>query len=398
MTVPAHHVVHLGPLTLTATPVPRAVRIVTWIFIAWYVAMEVLFQFIDAPEGGTAGWDVVVQVATLFLFAGLITLHPIFGTLVFLAVLLGGAALWAPHFMDLELALAAYLVGLSAHLALGLLVASGFVVWFLLVGLIHGGWPPTGTVQLIAVLIAAALGLATRALRARLRASAERAAAQRAQEEQAQAEIRRGIAADLHDVVGHGLTVVAMHAAVLSTSRDADAARETRGVIREATAQARVDLQHMVTELASAPDDGVMAPDSGGLSAVLSVDEMLERYASRLRSAGFDTEATADVETTVPSSLMPTVHRLIQEGSTNVLKHAQPPARVHLAVTVTPDAVTVTVRNTLHARAAEEKMPASGFGITGLEERVRVFGGDLEIGPQGVDWVLDAHIPFRRTP
>lgn len=118
----------------------------------------------------------------------------------------------------------------------------------------------------------------------------------------------------------------------------------------------------------------------------------LEGLVSRMRDAGLDVELAIEGERrALPAALEVSAFRVVQEGPTNALKHAGP-ARVCAVVRYGADQLEVDV-------ADEGKGSANGSGgrrgLAGLRERVGVFGGRLEAGPQpGGGWKLRATFPL----
>jgi signal transduction histidine kinase len=84
-----------------------------------------------------------------------------------------------------------------------------------------------------------------------------------------------------------------------------------------------------------------------------------------------------------------TVLRLVQEGLTNVLKHAGPGVPAQLAITAA-DGVRVEITNDTSAAVAS----GNGYGLVGLDERVALVGGTFEAGPMPDGWRLLARLPM----
>jgi signal transduction histidine kinase len=202
--------------------------------------------------------------------------------------------------------------------------------------------------------------------------------------EQAQMEAREAVAREMHDVLGHRLSLLSVHAGALEYRPDApaeDVARAAR-VIRESAHQALQDLREVI---------GVLRAPVGELPqpTVADVPELV----AESRRAGMDVDLRHDVPGAVPDTVGRTAYRVVQEALTNARKHA-PGAAV--TVTVAGSAgrgLTVEVDNA--APADVHPAPAPGQGLTGLAERVGLAGGRLEHGPTDAGgWRVTAWLPW----
>ena len=184
---------------------------------------------------------------------------------------------------------------------------------------------------------------------------------------------RLRIAGELHDVVTHTLSAVAVQAAVARHRLD-DASGIAAGalsIVEDASRSAMDDLRRML---------GILRDDSdlerASLSPTPGIAE-LEVLASAHRAAHGPVELTVDAAVgAVPGSVQLTAFRLVQEALTNVRKHA-PGAPARVCVGVEGDWVLVDVENDGLPAAAT----TGGFGLQGMRERVALFGGTLDAGP-----------------
>jgi signal transduction histidine kinase len=187
------------------------------------------------------------------------------------------------------------------------------------------------------------------------------------------AEERARIARELHDVVSHGLSGMVFEAAGAERvlERDPERAREALHSIRTAGTDAAAELHRLLGMMRSAPADG--SPDA--LPTLAGVDELVERARRSGVEVSFATDGQLDA---LPAGLQLAAYRIVQEGLTNVLKHA-PGASARVALRQLPGRLEVEVVDSGAARAA----PTSplGHGLVGMRERVAVYGGELETGP-----------------
>jgi signal transduction histidine kinase len=216
-------------------------------------------------------------------------------------------------------------------------------------------------------------------------ALAARSAALERQAEQAAAAERARIARELHDIVAHHLSVVVLHAAGARAAGGADP--QTLAEIEESGRQALTETRRLFGVLREPGAEVGRAPQPG-------IGE-LPALAGRLRAAGLEVSLSIDGDhTTLPSAVNVSAYRIVQEALTNVLKHAGP-ARAEVTVGCADSAVTIEVtddgRGNLAPLTGEV---GGGQGLTGMRERVEVFGGELQAGPRpGGGFTVRARLP-----
>ncbi|WP_166843923.1 sensor histidine kinase [Isoptericola sp. BMS4] len=220
-----------------------------------------------------------------------------------------------------------------------------------------------------AVALGAAVRLAREArartdeVRALTAAEEAHAAAERLQAE------RLRIARDLHDTLGHTLSVVSLHAGVAAEAvgRDDDAARGALDQVRAAASGTLDELRATVRILrADVAGSGPAGPRGAtGLSGI----DALVRPA---REAGLDVDVALDVPDGLPAAVDAAAFRVVQESLTNVLRHAGA-RRARVSAGVAGDRLHVSVSDDGRGSAGA---PA-GAGIAGMRERVGLLGGTL---------------------
>jgi signal transduction histidine kinase len=226
------------------------------------------------------------------------------------------------------------------------------------------------------------------ARRANLRRRAE--AIEREVAEQLQAE-RLRIANDLHDIVAHSLSAIAVQSGMAAHvfERDPAAAREALGAINLAGRRALDELRTLLGVLRS-PETVPLRPvpvDPDGLHEVVA------------GAAGDATRVSIDVEGDYPDdvaeSTIVTVHRIVHESLVNVVRHAgEVPARVALAHGA--DGVRVLVSNEA-PRERPEPVPSTGVGIVAMRERAELLGGWVRAGATAAGgFAVEAFVPYRQ--
>jgi signal transduction histidine kinase len=227
----------------------------------------------------------------------------------------------------------------------------------------------------VAVCVAAAgIGDAVRQRRAHqidLLAAAEarsEAAALRAVTEE-----RLRIARELHDVVAHSMSLIAVQAGVGAhlLRRDPDAAGQALAVIAETSRNALTQTRSVVGLLRGGDD---AQPSLPGLVS-------LEALVQGVREAGLEVDLRREgPERELPPTVDLAAYRVVQETLTNAVKHA-PHLPVMVRITYAPTELLVVVDAVGTGVAAEVTTTEPGFGLIGLRERARAVGGTLDAGP-----------------
>ncbi|TDD21852.1 two-component sensor histidine kinase [Kribbella turkmenica] len=192
---------------------------------------------------------------------------------------------------------------------------------------------------------------------------------------------RSRIAQDMHDSVGHELSLIALRAAALELDPSLPAEhRRAASELREMAGTATDRLGDIIGVLRDA--DAPLVPRDEGVPA------LVDRAAASGLSVRLVQEGDAELSPMVDRA----VHRVVQESLTNASKHA-PGASVTVTVTSGPDDVRVRIVDTGAARAVPSSVPSSGRGLDGLRERVRLVGGTLTAGPHKDGFEVVATMP-----
>ncbi|MFC5185421.1 sensor histidine kinase [Actinomadura harenae] len=205
------------------------------------------------------------------------------------------------------------------------------------------------------------------------------AAHAREAEQRAATEERLRIARELHDVVGHHLSLISVQSAAAlrrytkDRRRGEETAEESLAAIRATGTEAMRELRAMLGVLRQDGEDAPTAP--------ARVLDRVGELADRARSAGLDVRADVSGPGRPPAEVELAAFRIVQEALTNVVKHARA-STADVRVDRAPGAVTIEVTDDGHGHAtAGTPDGASGSGIGGMRERARALGGELEAGP-----------------
>ncbi|MFC0530763.1 sensor histidine kinase [Phytohabitans kaempferiae] len=299
-----------------------------------------------------------------------------------------GFAAWAqeprgPYFLASIFALFAA-IDAGKRAASWALVAAGYVAF---AGVTRPDW---GRAAVIAAVVAVALLLAeaNRVRRQQFaevaKYRAEQARARAEQEKRQASEERLRIARELHDVLGHHLSLINVQAGVglhLMDTRP-EQAREALSAIKSASAEALREVRSVL---------GVLRPEEE--AAPRAPAPSLARLDDLTADAGLPVRTAVEGEPRpLPAEVDRAAYRIVQEALTNVRRHAGPEAAAVVTIGYGEGAVTVRVAdNGVGGQAA----PEAGNGIAGMRARAAALGGELAAGPgDGGGFTVAATLPL----
>nr|WP_184948756.1 histidine kinase [Planomonospora venezuelensis] len=300
----------------------------------------------------------------------------------------------------------------TLHLGIGAVVAGAtlalvpFVLWLCLLPLFgdpagmlgvtfEAGWatawgPPAGMVTLVLLVYGAA---GAGAVLARLAPAllgpspADRLAA--LEEHARRLASRNRLARELHDSVGHALSVVTVQAGAAGRllDRDPEAARTALAAIEESARAALEDLDQVLGVLRRETGREEGGDRSGAEEGGHGPARTLADLPELVRATGASAEVTGDLGT-VPALVSREAYRIVQESLTNAVRHGAPPVR--LAAAVRDDRLELQVRNPVGDRPG----PGGGRGVAGMRERVTLLGGRIDAGASGGEWLVTVRLPL----
>ncbi|MFK0209575.1 sensor histidine kinase [Streptomyces sp. NPDC090298] len=285
---------------------------------------------------------------------------------------------------------AAYLQMLPLfHIALGrppraLLWALALIAPPLVTGAVRfpsESWDQRVVPALWAYAIVALLGIALRARRdertheVRLAATAE----------------RTRIAREMHDIIGHNLSVITSLAdgGRYAAPKNPERAAQALDAIGTTSRQALAELRRLLSVLHEDDETAARTPQPTLTD--------LEPLIAGVRRAGLPVHADLPPEAPALSAgAQLTVHRVLQEALTNTLKHAGPDATATVRLSYGPGALELLVTDT----GTPSRAPARGHGLTGMRERAARYDGTLDTGPlpTGDGWRVRLRIPLEESP
>ncbi|MGW2566054.1 sensor histidine kinase [Streptomyces sp. NPDC001537] len=242
---------------------------------------------------------------------------------------------------------------------------------------------------------ALALGLMVRIRRAQLAGLRERAARLEIERDQrsrlATATERTRVAREMHDIVGHNLSVIITlaDAGAYATDTAPERGKEALQLIGDTGRQALGELRRVLGVLREAADGPQPGPELSPQPGIADIDALC----AKVRAAGLEVvyRTSGDVDA-LDSGVQLTAYRIVQEALTNTLKHADADTRVHLAIIETDTRLTIRVQDT--GPATPQGPHEEGHGLVGMRERAALYGGTVSAGPAGgggwsVEAVLD---------
>lgn len=247
------------------------------------------------------------------------------------------------------------------------------------------------------VTAAAALGIAVRIRRAQLVNLRERAARLEVERDQrsrlATATERTRVAREMHDIVGHNLSVIISLAdgGAYAAEASPERSREALRLVGESGRQALGELRRMLGVLREQPE----APELHPQPRIADI----EALCGRLRAAGPEVGYRSGGELeALDRGVQLMAYRIVQEALTNALKHAGPGTRVDVTLAVEGAQLRIRVQDTGRPDG-RRPAPGEGHGLTGMRERAALYGGTLTAGPApGGGWTVRAVLDVTPLP
>jgi signal transduction histidine kinase len=247
---------------------------------------------------------------------------------------------------------------------------------------------------------AVALGFAMRIRRDQLAALRDRAVRLEIERDQrsklAAATERTRVAREMHDILGHSLSVIVSLADGGAYAADVapERSKEALQLIGDTGRRSLAELRRMLGVLREQSDEPNLRPQP----TIADLDPLCQR----VREAGprVDYQSTGDLDA-LDRGVQLTTFRIVQEALTNTLKHAGPHTRVHLTLRIDGARLRIQVRDTGPPDAADR--PAhpgeSGHGLIGMQERAALYGGTITVGPTlGGGWNVAADLDLTPLP
>ena len=202
------------------------------------------------------------------------------------------------------------------------------------------------------------------------------------------AEERTRIARELHDVVAHAVSVMVLQVGAVRhrlPAADGEDAEALRGV-EQTGRSALTEMRRLLGALRRSDEEAELGPQPGL--------ERLDTLVDEVRRAGLPVRLRIDgTPVPLPGAIDLSAYRVVQEGLTNALKHARAGA-ADVVIRYEPDDLEIEVRDDGDGTGAGLGV-SGGYGLVGLRERVRIYGGEMTAGPvDGRGFLLSARLPL----
>ena len=200
---------------------------------------------------------------------------------------------------------------------------------------------------------------------------------------------RNRLARELHDSVGHALSIVTVQAGAAGRVLDDDPA-----FVREALTNIETSARHGLRDLDHVL--GLLREDGAASRAPTPTLADLQRLVESSRSAGIEitAELTGEIDE-VPQAVSREAYRIVQESLTNAARHAGR-APVSLSLNVGADELELELTNPLGA--SRPRRSGGGRGLNGIQERVTSLRGQMSAGPDAGRWRVCVRLPLHPTP
>ena len=366
-----------------------------------------LFQALGAKQQAGEGHILVAMRPALYilLLVGPLALlvrrrYPVAAFVIATAASFGFATVAQPHwFWTVAPIVALFQLGCcgrrtTAFISAGVAYATYVLVFWVFadpLGLREGVRPGLREALLLGIALVAAIFLGGIAkikgeqMAQMVKVRAERERAEEEQQRRQASEERLRIARELHDVIGHHLSLINVQAGVglhLMDNRP-EQAREALSAIKTASSEALREVRSVLGALRTEDEAAPRQPALG-----------LSRLHDLTADAGLpvETKVTGEVRP-LPPEVDRAAYRIVQEALTNIRRHAGQGATAMVAVDYLPTALHLAIRNdTANAPAPAEGGPA-GTGIAGMRARAHSLGGTLEAGPVKDGFLVSVLLP-----
>ncbi|MET9976972.1 histidine kinase [Streptomyces microflavus] len=192
---------------------------------------------------------------------------------------------------------------------------------------------------------------------------------------------RNRMARELHDSIGHALTVAVVQAGAARAANHPVFTERALAAIEETGRDALEDLERVLRVLRESGTPVSRRPTLGEAGRLLD--------SARSSGAKVDARVSGDLAL-VPAPVSREGYRILQESLTNVLRHAGP-VTVRVTITVADGRLELEVSNPLSGAAG---LPGSGSGLRGIRERAALLGGKARMGSREDEWRVHVSLPL----
>ena len=370
----------------------RAARIVLLSVVAVVAGIELLWLLTGQSTDPLA--SAMAQVLLTLAF-GVFAWRPAAASVVLVASAGVALLLDVGVLAVLVLAVAAGLVVATSSRA----VIAGYVVAVVALSVIamlrtSGGASAEDVTTLVVIAgLSSVAGSYLRVLRGRRLALASALVEQDAARELATQIERDRIADELHDLIAHELTIIAMHAQVLQLTRAPASRAVAQAAIADAARKALADLRRVLHVAQVSRDSADLDVDSVRNQLAVSLEDIRAQIESAGGSVDLPRDPSAIIDA-LPPSLDTALGRIAREAVWNVLKHAGAGARVSIRLERVGDDVRLAEHDQAGGVVVSPDLPSGGYGLARMRARAEVLGGTFEAGPVDGGWLVAVRLPI----
>jgi signal transduction histidine kinase len=178
------------------------------------------------------------------------------------------------------------------------------------------------------------------------------------------------IAREMHDVVSHQVSLIAVQAGALSVLSPEESVKNAAQTIRQLSANTLTELRYLLKVLRQDPTELISAEPQPGV----------DQLANLIAESGIEVETTLSVTKPLEPVVQRALFRIVQEALTNIHKHATG-SSAQLRLVTDEDSTILTIENGPALSSSAPSLPGSGHGLLGIHERVEILGGQFKSGP-----------------
>jgi signal transduction histidine kinase len=199
---------------------------------------------------------------------------------------------------------------------------------------------------------------------------------------------RRRWAREVHDIVAHSVSAIVVLASAATLAGGEAGTVEPLRLIEQTSRRAMAELRRLMAQLADEPSSG-----HDEITRLADLPDLVQTV--RACGVAVDFEAVGE-PCSVSGEVEHTTYRIVQEGLTNVVKHAGAPGQAKVRLDWAGGGVSVRITNPIGGGSSHPEL-STGRGLTGLHERLCELGGSFEAGPVDGSFMLAAQLPEGRA-
>ncbi|MGO2654591.1 MAG: sensor histidine kinase [Pseudoclavibacter sp.] len=370
------------------TDQPNA-RLPRWGSLALVViaAGVIVLESISFVSDSTTSWQQLLLELAMVLMLPLFALAPVAAAISLAALVFAQAVMLSPG---------GYLLFAAATIGLVVYACPRWCLWTHVAVITAAGVianAQAGTLTSLGpfalafiALVSALIGVGARRAYFRSVELADAASRNETERVQAVAAERERITSELHDILAHDVTLIAMHARVMEAMDDPEVNRESLAVIKGSATRSLADIRRLLNTVRTDElvDDQPLGTDVAAAARTAQVE---------LESIGATVNSRTEGLESLPPAVASTLVRVIREATTNIVRHAGPAPTVTMDIVRQGASVTGLLTNSIGI-VDDDLDESTHLGLDRLSARVETLGGELSATADGKRWSLRVVIPL----